>query len=107
MMPGQGPGPPLGPGNAMNPRAKNPRSSPLLPAVVHAGVLHAQHRGVLGLLEPAVEDLAGEEGVVAAVEVVAHGAVDPGHGLVEHGRPGRPVMAWEAVEGVAGLVDLD
>src|SRR2546429_1516980 len=81
-------------------------SYPLSP-VVHAGVLHAQHRAVLGLLEPAVEDLAREQGVVAAVELVPHGAVEPGHGPVEHGRARGPVVEGEAVEGGAGLVDLD
>ena len=35
-------------------------------AVVHAGVLHAQDRRVLGLLEPGVDDLADEERVAAA-----------------------------------------
>src|SRR5205085_2850231 len=80
--------------SAWNPRAmySGLRSA----AVVHLGVLHAQDRRILRLLEPGVDHLADEEGVVAGVHLLAHLALDEGDGLVEDGRARAAVAAGEA-----------
>ncbi len=79
-----------------------------LAPVAHPGVLHAQHGCVLGPLEPAVDDLAEEEGVVAAGHLLADPAFEPRHRLVEHRYTrGRPVMEREAIHCGGRLVDLN
>src|SRR4029078_13098852 len=81
--------------------------------VVHAGVLHAEHGRVLGLLEAAGDDLADEERVLAEVDGLAHLAVEPGGRLVEDRRAGGLGVEREAVGraralGAAGVrLDLD
>src|SRR3981081_275019 len=76
-------------------------------AVVHAGVLHAKHGGVLVELEGAVDDLAEEQCVPAQLDRLAHLAVEIGDGLVEDRRAGGAVVERELVERARREINLD
>ena len=67
-------------------------------AVVHAGVVHREHRGVLVELEAGVDDLAEEQGVTPELDGLAHLAVEVGDGLVEDRGAGDAVVEGEPVE---------
>ena len=82
-------------------------------AVVHARVLHAEHRRVLVLEERGVHDLAEEQRVVADLDRLAHLAVEVRHGLVEHRRAGdgpsvygKPLSVRAARSTSTGFVNL-
>src|SRR3954452_6630788 len=77
------------------------------PAVVHAGVLHPQHRSLLGLEEAAVDYLAREKRVVAGLQPVAHLAVEEGDGLDENRCTRRAFHVLQAVERVRFEIDFD
>ena len=56
-------------------------------AVVHPGVLHAEHRGVLGLLEAAVHDLTDEEGVVPGIDRLTDRTIHLGNSVGQYRAP--------------------
>src|SRR5690606_41529017 len=68
-------------------------------SVAHAGVLHPQDRRVLGGGEAAVDDVADDEGVAAAVDRGPHLAVEPADRPVQDRRPRPRLTEREAAEG--------
>src|SRR5215207_1067044 len=76
-------------------------------AVAHSCVLHAEDVDGLVPLETRIDDLPDEKCVPTAVDGVADLAVQPGHGLVEHGRAGPGVVEGETVERAGRGVVLD
>src|SRR3954447_3434439 len=75
--------------------------------VVHAGVFHPQHVGLLVLEKAAVEHLAHEERVVPGFEPLAHLAVEIRHRLREHRRAGELLEVREPVQRLRVEIDLD
>src|SRR3954449_6250760 len=76
-------------------------------AVVHAGVVHAEDRGVLVHEEPGVDDLADEEGVVPGSEALPHLAVDVRDRLLEDRRAAHLLDVREPVQRLGTEVDVD
>src|SRR5690606_25995386 len=67
-------------------------------AVLHAGVAHRRGAGLV-VLDRRVDHLADEERVGAEVEALAHLAVEPRDGLVEHRGAGGGLAYRPAVQG--------